>query len=123
VGWFDANVLRYSHIINGFSSINLTKLDILSPLKQIKIGVGYKYADGRKYEEVFPSSLEELAKLTPEYEVLPGWESDISKITKYEDLPSTCRAYVERLEELIEIPISWIGVGPERSSTIMKPLH
>jgi adenylosuccinate synthase len=122
VGWFDANVLRYSNMINAFSSINLTKLDILSPLKQIKIGIGYKYADGRKYVG-FPASLEELATLTTEYEVLPGWESDISNITEYDKLPTNCKAYVERIEELIGIPISWIGTGPERNSTIMKPLH
>jgi adenylosuccinate synthase len=122
VGWFDSNVVRYSNMINGFSSINLTKLDILSPLKQIKVGVGYKYNDGRKYEGSFPASLEELAQLELEYEVLPGWETDISKITEYDKLPSNAKAYVERLEELIEIPITWIGVGPERKSTIMKPL-
>lgn len=121
-GWFDANVVRYSNMINGFSSINLTKLDILSPLKQIKVGVGYKYPDGRKYEGSFPASLEELATLKLEYEILPGWESDISKITEYEKLPSNAKAYVERVEELINIPITWIGVGPERTSTLMKPL-
>jgi adenylosuccinate synthase len=122
VGWFDANVVRYSNMINGYSSINLTKLDILSPLKQIKIGIGYKHADDRKFEGFFPASLEELATLKTEYEVLPGWESDVSKITEYDKLPANCRAYVERVEELIGVPISWIGVGPERKSTIMKPI-
>ena len=122
VGWFDANLVRYTNMINGFSSINLTKLDILSPLKQIKVGVGYKHPDGRRYEGSFPASLEELATLELEYEVLPGWESDISNITDYDKLPSNCRAYVERVEELVNIPITWIGVGPERKSTIMKPL-
>jgi adenylosuccinate synthase len=123
VGWFDANVVKYSHLINGFSSINLTKLDILSPLKQIKVGIGYKYSDGRKYEGSFPASLEELASLSLEYEVLPGWESDISQIKEYDKLPTNCRAYVERLQELVGIPITWIGVGPQREATLMKPLH
>lgn len=122
VGWLDANVVRYSNMINGFTSINLTKLDILSHLKQIKIAVGYKHPDGRKYEGFFPASLEELGSLQTEYEVLPGWESDISNITEYDKLPSNCRAYVERVEELINVPITWIGVGPERKSTLMKPL-
>lgn len=120
VGWFDVNVLKYSHMINGFSSLNLTKLDILSPLKQVKICVGYKHHNGTKYEGVFPASLEELATLKPEYETLPGWETDISKLTQYDQLPSNCKAYVERLEELVGVPITWIGVGPERTSTIMK---
>jgi adenylosuccinate synthase len=122
VGWFDAHVVRYSNIINGFSSINLTKLDILSPLKQIKVVVGYKHNDGRKYDGSYPASLEDLSKLETDYEILPGWESDISEITEYDKLPSNCRAYVERIEELIEIPITWIGVGPDRKSTIMKPV-
>jgi adenylosuccinate synthase len=122
VGWFDSNVVRYSNMINGFSSINLTKLDILSPLKQIKVAVGYKRPDGTKYDGSYPASLEELATLQPEYEVLPGWESDVSKATEYSQLPSNCRAYVERLEELVGVPITWIGVGPERKSTLMKPL-
>jgi adenylosuccinate synthase len=122
VGWFDVNVLKYSNMINGYSSINLTKLDILSPLKQIKIAVGYSHQNGDKFDGVFPASLEQLATLKTEYEILPGWESDISQITEYDKLPSNCRAYVERVEELIGVPITWIGTGPERKSTIMKPL-
>jgi adenylosuccinate synthase len=120
VGWLDINVLKYSHVINGFSSINLTKVDILSPLKQIKIGVGYKYADGSRYEGLFPASLDELSKLTLEYEILPGWESDITNITEYNKLPSNCKAYIERVEELSGIPISWIGVGADRKNMILK---
>ncbi len=112
--------MKYSHVINGFSSINLTKVDILSPLKQIKIGVGYKYEDGSRYDGLFPSSLEELAKLKLEYEILPGWESDISEITEYDKLPSNCKAYIERVEELSGIPVSWIGVGADRKNMILK---
>ena len=56
------------------------------------------------------------------YETLPGWETDISKITEYEKLPPNCRKYVEKIEELIEIPITWIGTGADRKSMIMKPL-
>ncbi len=120
VGWFDSSVVRYSNLVNGYTSINLTKLDILSPLKEIKVGVGYRRANGSKYEGYFPASLEELGTLETEYEVLPGWESDVSGIKEYKDLPVNCRAYVERLEELTGVPISWIGVGPERHSMIMK---
>jgi adenylosuccinate synthase len=89
-------------------------------LKQIKIVVGYKNPDGTKYEGLFPASLEELAKLKPEYEILPGWESDIAGVTDYDKLPSTCRAYVERVEELVGVPITWVGTGPERESMIIK---
>jgi len=112
--------MRYSNSINGFSSINLTKVDIMSPLKQIKIGVGYRNPDGTKYVGNFPASLEELATLKTDYEILPGWESDLTGITEYEKLPANCRAFIETLEELIQVPITWIGTGPDRANTIMK---
>ena len=108
-------------MINGFSSFNLTKVDILSPLKQIKIGVGYKYQDGRKYEGIFPASLEELSKLKLDYEILPGWESDISNISEWDKLPPNCRSFIERVEELADVPITWVGVGADRKNMIMKP--
>jgi len=100
----------------------LTKVDILSPLKQIKIGVGYRNPDGSKYKGHFPASLEELATLKTDYEVLPGWEHDITGITDYEKLPSNCKSFIETIEQLINVPITWIGTGPDRANTIMKPI-
>lgn len=120
VGWLDTQVVKYTNVINGFNSINLTKLDVLSNQKSIKIGVGYEQKDGSKYTGLFPASLEELSELKPVYEELPGWESDISKVTEYSKLPSNCRSYVERVEELLSIPIKWIGTGPERTSMIFR---
>jgi adenylosuccinate synthase len=70
----------------------------------------------------FPANLEDLEKCEVIYETLPGWESDISNITEYSRLPPNCRKYVERVEELIGIPVTWIGTGPDRKNTIMKPL-
>jgi len=121
VGWFDVNVLKYSHMINHFSSINLTKLDILSPLKQIKIVTNYKYK-GQLLNGAFPANLEDLEQCETVHETLPGWESDISGISDYAKLPTNCKKYVERVEELIGIPISWIGTGVDRKNTIMKHL-
>jgi len=114
--------LRYSNAINGYSSINLTKVDILSPLKQIKVGVGYRRSDGSKYPGNFPASLEELATLKTDYEILPGWESDLTGITEYAKLPTNCKAYIETVEQLINVPVTWIGTGPDRANTIMKPI-
>lgn len=91
-------------------------------MKQIKIGVGYRNPDGSKYVGNFPASLEELATLKTDYEILPGWESDISNISEYDKLPTNCRAYIEIVEELIKVPITWIGTGPDRANTIMKPI-
>ena len=70
----------------------------------------------------FPANLEDLEKCEVTYETLPGWESDISGISEYSKLPGNCRKYVERIEELIGVPITWIGTGVDRKNTIMKPL-
>ncbi|CAL9064651.1 unnamed protein product [Musa banksii] len=83
-GWLDIVALKYCCQLNGFSSLNLTKLDVLSELSEIKLGVSYMQNGGEKVE----------------YEVLPGWQSDISSIRNYNDLPKTAQRYVERIEEL-----------------------
>ena len=120
IGWLDTQVVRYTNAINGFTSINLTKLDVLSTLKQIKIVTGYKTKEGKTYEDLFPANIEHLAELTPVTETLPGWESNIDRVTEYSKLPTNCKKYVERVEQLIQVPISWIGTGPERESMILK---
>lgn len=119
-GWFDVPVVKYTNAINGFTSINLTKLDVLSTLKSIKICIGYRNKNGSNFEKLYPSGLEELSSVEPIYEVLPGWESDISKITEFKKLPTNCIRYVERVENLLGVPISWIGTGPERESMILR---
>ena len=111
---------KYTNAINGFTSINLTKLDVLSTLKSIKICTGYRNKNGSSFEKLYPSGLEELSSVEPIYEVLPGWESDISKITEFKKLPTNCIKYVERVENLLGVPISWIGTGPERESMILR---
>ncbi|MED6184213.1 Adenylosuccinate synthetase 2, chloroplastic [Stylosanthes scabra] len=118
-GWLDIVALKYSCQINGFSSLNLTKLDVLSDLDEIKLGVSYKHADGTPIKS-FPSDLRLLEQLEVEYETLPGWKSDISKIRNYSDLPNVARQYVERIEELVGVPIHYIGVGPGRDALIFK---
>ncbi|CAL0310579.1 unnamed protein product [Lupinus luteus] len=118
-GWLDIVALRFSCQINGFSSLNLTKLDVLSDLDEIQLGVAYKHVDGTTVNS-FPSDLRLLDQLKVEYEVLPGWKSDISKIRNYSDLPNAARQYVERIEELVGTPIHYIGVGPGRDALIYK---
>ncbi|KAE9590743.1 hypothetical protein Lal_00023425 [Lupinus albus] len=118
-GWLDLVALKFSCQINGFSSLNLTKLDVLSDLDEIQLGVAYKHADGTTINS-FPSDLDILEQLKVEYEVHPGWKSDISKIRNYSDLPKAARQYVERIEELVGTPIHYIGVGPGRDALIYK---
>ncbi|MCK5653558.1 MAG: adenylosuccinate synthase [Dehalococcoidia bacterium] len=116
-GWFDAVVGRFSARVNGFSSFILTRLDILSILPSIKICTAYRH-DGKTLTSP-PSSVAMLARCEPLYEELPGWQTDISDIRRFEDLPGEARTYVERLEELLNCQASIISVGERREQTIM----
>lgn len=116
-GWLDIVALRYCCQINGFASLNLTKLDVLSDLSEIQLGVTYRHPDGSSLNS-FPSDLRLLEQIKVEYEVLPGWQTDISSIRKYSDLPKAAREYVERIEELVGVPIHYIGIGPGRDALI-----
>lgn len=118
-GWLDIVALKYSCQINGFSSLNLTKLDVLSDLPEIWLGVSYKHINGTPIKS-FPADLCLLEQLKVEYEVLPGWKCDISSIRNYTDLPLAARTYVERIEELVGVPIHYIGIGPGRDALIVK---
>jgi adenylosuccinate synthase len=119
-GWLDIPLTKYGAMINGYSVLNLTKLDCLSGVKQIKMGVRYEL-DGRELPYgCFPDSLHDLGRVKVVYETFPGWEEDISKITKYADLPAKCRAYVERIEVLLECPVRYIGVGAGREAMLVR---
>ncbi|KAG9455177.1 hypothetical protein H6P81_008081 [Aristolochia fimbriata] len=118
-GWLDIVALKYSCQINGFSSLNLTKLDVLSDLRKIKLGVAYRHKDGEVLES-FPGDLRVLEKVQVVYEEVDGWQTDISSVRNYKDLPLAARQYVERIEELVGVPINYIGVGPGRDALIVK---
>jgi adenylosuccinate synthase len=115
-GWLDTVILKYSTLINGYTALNLTKLDILTGLKEIKIGVAYKY-QGQVVPSV-PASLDILSKVQVQYETLPGWTEDISQCKSFSDLPPNCQQYVKRVQELAGVPIRWIGTGPKRDQMI-----
>jgi len=117
-GWLDTFVLKYTHQINRFTHLNITKLDVLSDLAEIKIGVGYSYK-GQKLTH-FPSNLEVLANVEVEYETMPGWQSDITKVRSFDELPEAAKKYIKRIEELVGCPIKWVGVGPGRDEMIEK---
>lgn len=115
-GWLDIPQMKYSCLINGFTALNLTKLDVLTGLKEIKLGVAYKYKG--KYLKSMPACLKSLSEAEVEYETLPGWTEDISTCKKFEDLPENAQKYVLRVQELLGVPIRWIGVGPNRLDQI-----
>ena len=116
-GWFDAVILRYAVRLSGLDSIAFTKMDVLTGLKKIKICNGYRY-EGEILKE-FPQTLSVLSKCEPVYEELDGWEEDITEITSYDDLPVNAKKYLDRIRELVGIPISIISVGSERGQTII----
>jgi adenylosuccinate synthase len=117
-GWFDAVAGRHAVQVNGFDSIALTRLDILDPLPRLKVCVGYEL-DGQRID-YFSSMPHVLDRCRPLYEELPGWQTSIEGCTRFEELPSAARAYVERLEALLGAPIDLIGVGAEREQTIVR---
>jgi len=117
-GWFDAVVVRNSVEVNGIDTINLTKLDVLSGLPEIKIATRY-FLDETELFTV-PTTRKANKKLEIEYETLPGWDEDITQIKKFEDLPQNAQAYVLRLEELIGSRIRIIGTGPDRQNLIFR---
>jgi adenylosuccinate synthase len=117
-GWFDNILARNSIAINGINSLNLTKLDVLSGFESLKIGRGYKL-DGKAIQFV-PASLKNFAKVKVDYIEMPGWEEDISQAKKFGDLPKNAQDYVLKLEELLETPINFIGVGVNRDQIIYR---
>ena len=106
--------------INGLSAINLTKLDVLSTLSEIKIGVGYRLSNGETLHSM-PADLETLKDVEVVYESLPGWQCDISGVRAWDDLPKNAKQYVERIEALTGVHCRWIGVGPGRDAMVLKP--
>lgn len=116
-GWLDVVLLRHTNMVNGYTAIALTKLDILDELPEIKIGVGYLRKNGEKIEH-FPANMDELADINVEYLTMPGWQEDTSQCRTYQELPVNARNYVEKIEELVNVPVKWIGVGKSRASMI-----
>jgi adenylosuccinate synthase len=117
-GWFDAVVSKYSAEINTITCVNLTKLDVLSGLETIKIAT--KYTLNGKEVAYLPYSLDDLAKVEVEYIEMPGWQEDLSECKTFEDLPENARNYVTKIEELLERPVKFIGVGIKRDQMITR---
>ena len=117
-GWFDAVMAGFSCLINGAAELAVMKLDVLDELETVKICVAYKYK-GKTFKE-FPYDLEVLEKARPVYEESPGWQRDISGARHYAELPKNARVYLERLQEILKVRISYVSVGSKREETIVK---
>jgi adenylosuccinate synthase len=116
VGWFDAVMARQAARLNSLTEIALTKLDVLDTLDEIKVCVGYE-ANGVHYDHP-PYHQSVLHEVTPLYETLPGWQTDITSATEYEQLPAAAKQYVKFLEETIGVAISVVSVGPGREQFV-----
>jgi adenylosuccinate synthase len=115
-GWFDAVATRYAARLNTVTEVIVTKLDVLSAFDVVKLSVAYDF-DDRRYDH-FPPNQTVLNKARPVYEELPGWREDLSGARAVTDLPGPARAFLDRLEELIETPVSWVSVGPGRDEMV-----
>ena len=117
-GWLDLPIVRYAVRINGLDELALTKLDVLSGLEKLRIAVSYQRGGERL--DHFPAEFgtRSLAEWKPVYEELPGWDEDITGVRKRENLPAAAQAYVSAVEELVGVPVTFIGVGPGREEAI-----
>ncbi|MFB7138429.1 adenylosuccinate synthase [Gottfriedia sp. NPDC056225] len=115
VGWFDSVVVRHARRVSGITDLSLNSIDVLTGLETVKICVAYKFR-GETITE-FPASLKQLAECEPVYEELPGWTEDITGVKTLNELPVNARHYVERVSQLVGIPLSVFSVGPDRNQT------
>ncbi len=118
VGWLDLELVRTAVQLSGVTELCLTKLDVLTGLDELQVGNGYKlngqavrYADIDAYD---------LGRVDIAYRTVSGWPDDIGTARSYEELPAAARQYVKMIEEAAEVPVKWIGVGPEREATIRR---
>ncbi len=117
-GWLDAVILRDSARLNGLTQLAITKLDVLTGQKKIKICTGYSY--NNQTLSSMPAQLRTLESCQPIYEEWEGWSEPISGITKRENLPQTTQTYLNRIEALVKVPIGIISVGPDREETLFQ---
>ncbi|MBI3938461.1 MAG: adenylosuccinate synthase [Betaproteobacteria bacterium] len=117
-GWFDAAALKRSIQINGVSGLCVTKLDVFDGMETLRVGVGYKLNGGRS--DLMPFGAEMLAECEPIYEEIPGWGKSTVGLTRFEQLPGAARNYLNRLEEICEVPIDIISTGADREQTIVR---
>jgi adenylosuccinate synthase len=115
-GWLDLVSVRYSATLGGVDEVTIMLLDVLSTLDELKICVAYEL-DGQRISD-FPGDAFLVDRCKPVYETLAGWKKDISVMRKPGDLPANARRYVDRIAELLQLPVSIVSVGPDREQTI-----
>ncbi|MBC6361383.1 adenylosuccinate synthase [Lactobacillus apis] len=117
VGWFDSVALRHAKRVSGINGLSLNLLDIFSGFDTVKIATAYEL-DGQEID-YYPASLKELERCKPVYEELPAWQEDITGAKSWDDLPENAQKFLNRISELVDIPLVTVSVGPEREQTIV----
>jgi adenylosuccinate synthase len=116
-GWLDGVVLRYAVRVNGLSSLALTKMDVLSGIKTVQLCNAYEL-DGERVTEL-PGDYEDLARVKPIYESLPGWDEKLAGVRTFDEMPENAKRYVRRVEEISGVPVTCISVGADRGETVL----
>jgi adenylosuccinate synthase len=116
-GWLDAAALKRSMIINGISGLCITKLDVLDGLQEVKVCTGYRL--GGQLIDILPLDADDIARCEPVFETFSGWTESSAGLTRWEDLPVKARQYLERVQEMIGVPIDMVSTGPDRDHTIV----
>ena len=116
-GWLDLVALRYTSMINGFTDLAITKLDVLTGHETIQVATRYQ-VDGKETQR-FPAEVQTLERAEPLYDQVPGWTDDIVGVDRFDALPETARRYLDFVSDYLGVPISMISTGPKRSQTIV----
>jgi adenylosuccinate synthase len=117
-GWFDAPLLRYTAMVNGFDTLMITKLDVLDHLDEIPVCIGYRLG-GEEVSEM-PATYRALEAIEPIYEMMPGWRTSTRGIARFDELPDKARSYLRFLEEKAGVEVGGVSTGPERNETIIR---
>lgn len=115
-GWLDLVMIKYSHMINNFTSLVIAKLDVLDTFEEVKIGIAYKYRG--QFMKSFPACVEVLDEVEVEYITLPGWMTSIEQCRTFDELPANAQAYIRKIEQITQIPVQWVGVGKSRDAMV-----
>ena len=116
IGWLDLEAVKFAVEVSGITDIVITKIDILSGLKELKVCIGYKI--NGKSISYSSCGYQELFNLTPIFKTLPGWKEDIAGVRNFKDLPENCQHYIKFVEKFLEVPINIVSTGPAREEYI-----
>jgi len=117
-GWLDLVAVRYSVMLCGVTEIACMCLDVLSGFSEVKICTAYRFKDGTTSDRFIPDA-DRLGAVEPIFEALPGWPEDIDDVSERTQLPAKARQYLDRVEEIVGVPIRIVSVGPERTQTLV----